>query len=60
MKANFFNVLQALYEAQERLKQEVDGFRFMLGFSGWYYQHGTEEENIGDETLLSKYLMFGN
>ncbi|XP_060575407.1 bifunctional heparan sulfate N-deacetylase/N-sulfotransferase-like, partial [Ruditapes philippinarum] len=42
----------ALYEAQERLKQEVDGFRFMLGFSGWYYQHGTEEENIGDETLL--------
>lgn len=26
----------------------------MLGFSGWYYQHGTEEENIGDETLLSK------
>ncbi|XP_053388578.1 bifunctional heparan sulfate N-deacetylase/N-sulfotransferase-like, partial [Mercenaria mercenaria] len=42
----------ALYEAQERLQEQVDGFRFMLGFSGWYYQHGTEEENAGDQMLL--------
>lgn len=42
----------ALYEAQARLQEQVQGFRFMLGFSGWYYQHGTEEENVGDEMLL--------
>lgn len=42
----------ALDEAQTRLQEQVDGFRFMLGFSGWYYRHGTEEENLGDETLL--------
>lgn len=33
----------------------MDGFHFMLGFSGWYYQHGTEEENEGDRMLLGKY-----
>ncbi|KAL4239231.1 Bifunctional heparan sulfate N-deacetylase/N-sulfotransferase 1 [Mactra antiquata] len=42
----------ALVEAQGRLQKQIDGFRYMLGFSGWYYQHGTDEENVGDEYLL--------
>lgn len=47
--------MQALADAQRRLGRIVDGFHFMLGFSGWYYQHGTEEENEGDRMLLGKY-----
>lgn len=46
---------QALVEAQTRLRQQVDGFHFMLGFSGWYYQHGNEEENEGDRMLLGNF-----
>ncbi|XP_052770676.1 bifunctional heparan sulfate N-deacetylase/N-sulfotransferase-like [Mya arenaria] len=42
----------ALVESQSRLQESVEGFHFMLGFSGWYYQHGNEEENLGDRTLL--------
>lgn len=33
----------------------IPGFRFNLGFSGKFYNHGTDEENKGDEYLLSQY-----
>jgi len=49
-------VLQALADAQRRLSRLVDGFHFMLGFSGWYFQHGNDEENEGDKMLLSKFI----
>ena len=34
----------------------VDGFRFVLGFSGWYYLNGDEEEDDGDRKLIGKTL----
>lgn len=48
----------ALAATQERLRQIVDGFQFLLGFSGWYYQHGTEEENEGDRMLIKYKNLF--
>jgi len=30
-------------------------FKFNLGFSGFYYQHGNNEENLADELLISMY-----
>ena len=41
-------------DAQYRLGDMVDGFRFLLGYSGWYYQHGTDEENMGDRALIGE------
>ncbi|KAH3872367.1 bifunctional heparan sulfate N-deacetylase/N-sulfotransferase-like [Dreissena polymorpha] len=41
-----------LVAAQSRIREVVDGFHFMLGFSGWYYKHGSPEENAGDEKLI--------
>ena len=40
--------------AQARLQQVVTGFRFVLGFSGWYYLNGNEEEDDGDRKLIGK------
>ncbi len=28
-------------------------FKFNLGYSGYYYQHGNTEENLADEMLIS-------
>lgn len=32
----------------------VPGFKFNLGYSGKYFHHGTEEENLGDDLILGK------
>ena len=32
----------------------ADGFRFNLGFSGWYYLNGNDEEDDGDRKLIGK------
>ena len=45
-------MLQALVDAQYRLRKTVDNFHFNLGFSGKYFQAGTEEENAGDEAII--------
>ncbi|XP_042891362.1 bifunctional heparan sulfate N-deacetylase/N-sulfotransferase-like isoform X2 [Penaeus japonicus] len=42
----------ALLESQKRLQEMVPGWKFNLGFSGKYYQHGYPEENMGDRKLL--------
>ncbi|KAJ8879529.1 hypothetical protein PR048_020137 [Dryococelus australis] len=44
--------VEALLETQERIQRIIPGFRFNLGFSGKYFHHGTQEENMGDDILL--------
>ncbi|GAB6028457.1 hypothetical protein CHUAL_002617 [Chamberlinius hualienensis] len=44
--------VQALLDAQNRLKRLIPGFRFNLGFSGKFHHTGTGEENRGDDMLL--------
>lgn len=41
-------------KTQERLQKEVSNFHFNLGFSGWFYQHGTSLENAGDQKILGR------
>lgn len=46
--------VEALVGTQHRFAQSVDGgFKFNLGYSGKYYKHGHEDENIGDEKLVA-------
>lgn len=44
--------VQALLDAQERLRQLIPGFRFNLGFSGKFFHRGNSEENLGDDMIL--------
>ena len=37
---------------QEILRQKVPGFRFNLGFSGFYFHHGNNEEDEGDTAIV--------
>lgn len=37
---------------QRALQKLVPGFRFNLGFSGNYFEHGSADENEGDRELL--------
>lgn len=47
--------VDALVETQRKFAQKIDGgFKFNLGFSGKYFKHGHEDENIGDEQLVAK------
>ncbi|XP_021350487.1 bifunctional heparan sulfate N-deacetylase/N-sulfotransferase-like [Mizuhopecten yessoensis] len=55
--------VEAVVQAQERLQQQVQGFKFNLGFSGWFYQHGNSQENEGDSKILEhrhKFWWFGH
>lgn len=44
--------VEALVSSQSRLQALADGFRFNLGFSGWYYLNGNDEEDDGDRKLI--------
>ncbi|XP_076074435.1 bifunctional heparan sulfate N-deacetylase/N-sulfotransferase-like [Mytilus galloprovincialis] len=55
--------VEAMAKTQERLQKEVSNFHFNLGFSGWFYQHGTSLENAGDQKILeyrNKFWWFGH
>ncbi|RZF35802.1 hypothetical protein LSTR_LSTR009218 [Laodelphax striatellus] len=55
--------VQAMLEAQERIREMVPGFKFNLGFSGKYFHHGTPEENRGDDMILEnshKFMWFSH
>ncbi|XP_055484161.1 bifunctional heparan sulfate N-deacetylase/N-sulfotransferase 4 isoform X2 [Psammomys obesus] len=45
--------VKALLETQNLLRTQVANFTFNLGFSGKFYHTGTEEEDEGDDLLLS-------
>ncbi|XP_078578730.1 LOW QUALITY PROTEIN: bifunctional heparan sulfate N-deacetylase/N-sulfotransferase 2-like [Branchiostoma floridae x Branchiostoma japonicum] len=45
--------VKALISAQSRLGSLVPGFRFNLGFSGYFYHSGDDIEDIGDDALLA-------
>lgn len=44
--------VHALIATQSRIAGMVPGFKFNLGFSGKYFNHGNYEENLGDAMLL--------
>ena len=50
-------VCQAMVQAQERLQKKVQGFMFNMGFSGYYYLTGDEQENEGDKKILGTDLV---
>lgn len=44
---------------KEYFNQSLEKFKFNLGFSGYYYQNGNEEENKGDSALIGMdYFVF--
>ncbi|XP_036380119.1 bifunctional heparan sulfate N-deacetylase/N-sulfotransferase 1-like [Megalops cyprinoides] len=45
--------VKALLETQNELRSYVPNFTFNLGFSGKFFHAGTEEEDLGDDLLLS-------
>ncbi|XP_046899007.1 bifunctional heparan sulfate N-deacetylase/N-sulfotransferase 1-like [Hypomesus transpacificus] len=45
--------VKALLETQQELRAFVPDFTFNLGFSGKFFHAGTEEEDQGDDLLLS-------
>ncbi|KAL4631345.1 bifunctional heparan sulfate N-deacetylase/N-sulfotransferase 1 [Arapaima gigas] len=45
--------VKALLETQNYLRTYVPNFTFNLGFSGKFFHAGTEEEDLGDDLLLS-------
>lgn len=47
-----------MIDTQNRIRKIIPGFRFNMGFSGKYFNHGTEEENKGDIYLLGKLFFY--
>ncbi|XP_010864347.1 bifunctional heparan sulfate N-deacetylase/N-sulfotransferase 1b isoform X1 [Esox lucius] len=45
--------VKALLETQNDLRTFVPNFTFNLGFSGKFFHAGTDEEDVGDDLLLS-------
>ncbi|XP_036431550.1 bifunctional heparan sulfate N-deacetylase/N-sulfotransferase 1 [Colossoma macropomum] len=45
--------VKALLETQNELRTSIPNFTFNLGFSGKFYHAGTDEEDLGDDLLLS-------
>nr|XP_023649119.1 bifunctional heparan sulfate N-deacetylase/N-sulfotransferase 1-like isoform X1 [Paramormyrops kingsleyae] len=45
--------VKALLETQNDLRPHVPNFTFNLGFSGRFFHAGTDEEDLGDDLLLS-------
>ncbi|KAL2078323.1 hypothetical protein ACEWY4_026008 [Coilia grayii] len=44
--------VEALLHTQNKLRNLVPNFTFNLGFSGKFFHTGTDEEDLGDDTLL--------
>uniref|UniRef100_A0AAR2LXC2 Bifunctional heparan sulfate N-deacetylase/N-sulfotransferase 1 n=1 Tax=Pygocentrus nattereri TaxID=42514 RepID=A0AAR2LXC2_PYGNA len=45
--------VKALLEMQNELRASIPNFTFNLGFSGKFFHAGTDEEDLGDDLLLS-------
>ncbi|XP_073777219.1 bifunctional heparan sulfate N-deacetylase/N-sulfotransferase 1 isoform X1 [Danio rerio] len=45
--------VEALLETQNELRRSIPGFTFNLGFSGKFFHAGTDEEDQGDDLLLT-------
>uniref|UniRef100_S4R802 [heparan sulfate]-glucosamine N-sulfotransferase n=1 Tax=Petromyzon marinus TaxID=7757 RepID=S4R802_PETMA len=45
--------VEALLNTQMKLRERVKNFTFNLGFSGKFYHTGTDEEDNGDDMLIS-------
>ncbi|XP_030650329.1 bifunctional heparan sulfate N-deacetylase/N-sulfotransferase 1 isoform X2 [Chanos chanos] len=45
--------VKALVETQSELRKSIPNFTFNLGFSGKFFHAGTDEEDLGDDLLLS-------
>ncbi|XP_055782585.1 bifunctional heparan sulfate N-deacetylase/N-sulfotransferase 1-like isoform X1 [Salvelinus fontinalis] len=45
--------VKALLETQRALRNNVPNFTFNLGFSGKFFHAGSDEEDLGDDLLLS-------
>ncbi|XP_071510608.1 bifunctional heparan sulfate N-deacetylase/N-sulfotransferase 1-like [Diadema antillarum] len=46
--------VESLVSIQAELQELMPGFHFNLGFSGKYFQRGTEEENRGDQRIVDQ------
>ena len=50
--------LQALISAQGKYQSQVPGFKFNLGFCGYYYNRGMEVEQLGNQRLVKNKNLF--
>ena len=57
MKAKDVNALISFQDSINRrfFNQSREKFKFNLGFSGFYFQSGSREENLGDSSLIGKF-----
>uniref|UniRef100_A0A914EN07 Heparan sulphate-N-deacetylase domain-containing protein n=1 Tax=Acrobeloides nanus TaxID=290746 RepID=A0A914EN07_9BILA len=45
--------VKALIHSQNELRDYIQDFHYNLGFSGYFFRHGDELENAGDEELVA-------
>ncbi len=59
MKSNDVDALIRFQDSINRkfFNQSKEKFKFNLGFSGYYFQSGSHEENLGDSSLIGKFLI---
>ena len=60
MKSSDVNALidfQNNYLDSKYFNSTQSRFKFNLGYSGYYFKHGNEEENLGDQQLISTYFV---
>lgn len=50
--------MRNLIKTQEDLRNYIENFSFLLGFSGFFFQHGDSIEVDGDKKLIGKFLKF--
>uniref|UniRef100_A0A914KZT8 [heparan sulfate]-glucosamine N-sulfotransferase n=1 Tax=Meloidogyne incognita TaxID=6306 RepID=A0A914KZT8_MELIC len=47
------NDIRALINLQEELRNSIDNFTFSLGFSGYFFRHGSDAEIEGNDFLVA-------
>ena len=55
--------IQALLDAQQKFQSLIPGFKFNLGFCGYYFDKGSEAEQLGNQKLVknaNRFNWFGH
>ena len=55
---HLFYTAQALIASQEKFQGLIPGFKFDLGFCGYYYDKGSEAEQLGNQKLVENANQF--
>lgn len=54
------NDIRALINLQEELRNSIENFTFSLGFSGYFFRHGSDAEIEGNDFLVGIFCGYLN